>query len=169
MVRLEIEHNGVSFLMFNSPLWQFTWSPVTVHSHLPSAKLSFGAFVTAVELKTSSVIVHLSSSLILEERPPLNQTSLKRCGLCTGVNWSPTRAFLVLIWEEGQTPLRKIRGGSCSFLHGHPDQKLIQKPKNQNLARTTSPGSRAVSFPPRCVELDQVPLLRPPRVQAEAV
>ena len=120
MAPLETEHNGVSFLMFNSPLWQFTWSPVTVHSHLPSAKLSFGAFVTAVELKTSSVIVHLSSSLILEERPPLNQTSLKLSGLCTGVNWSPTRAFLVLIWEEGQTPLRKIRGGSCSFLHGQP-------------------------------------------------
>ena len=169
MARLETGHNGVSFLMFNFPLWQLTWSPVTVHSHLPSAKLSFGAFVTAVELKTSSVIVHLSSSLILEERPPLNQTSLKLSGLCTGVNWSPTRAFLVLIWEEGQTPLRKIRGGRCSFLHGHPDQKLIPKPKNQNLARTTSPRARAIAFPPRCIELDDVPLLRPPRVQAEAV
>ena len=51
MARLETEHSEVTFLhMFNLPLWQFTWSPVTVHSHLPSAKLSFGAFVTAVEL-----------------------------------------------------------------------------------------------------------------------
>ena len=169
MARLETEHNEVTFFMFNLPLWQFTWSPVTVHSHLPSAKLSFGAFVTAVELKTSSLIVHLSSSLILEERPPLNQTSLKLSGLCTGVNWSPTRAFLVLIWEEGQTPLRKIRGGSCSFLQGQPVIVAVYLLKYQVDDCPTFPSGCAIAFPPRRIELDHVTLFRPPRVQKEAV
>ena len=126
------------------PLWQLPLSPVTVHSHFPRAKLSFGAFVKAVTFHTTSLKVHFIRSVlglsgfspsnsILEESPPLNQTFLRLSGRWTGVNRVPMVGFFVLIVEKGQRPLRRSRGGGWSFLQGQPLQAEEQVLSHQDL------------------------------------